>query len=368
MENSRIRNAFSAVGCYESMHRLVDTMLDTLEHDGFVNLAYEKAQRIKRLSAKFAGRRPDKLFLLNSSINLGWLRPRLPGVEVKLLDIEYFKVEDDAEFARRAEEIRGGIVIVTNNDVSRCGLTSYARFYEHCEETVFCAWDFDNHHWLQVSIFLAAFSDTYTPAHRDNLYLLTKFNPYITPVENCGVVQWDEDFIRENLRAMIEGERVDEPLGRHTPYARFKYRQRVMMRLHEVFPAVGPADPGFHGMTREEKLKEWAGHKLHWIIPTLDDVPIRMADALITGGIPIVPVSQRYLLQKEGFDPNWMVFYTVADLIDDPAGVVRRGLAQFEAGGREGVRKRIEFALEHLHGNARLSNIWHNACDVLKTW
>lgn len=368
MENQKIRTAFSIVGCHETIHGILATMLDALEHDGFVNLNYEKAARVKRLSAAFAGKRPEKLFLLNDSINLGLLRPRISGVEVVPLDRDYFKVDDDAEIERRAEAIRGGVVVVTNNDVSRCGLNNYVRFFERCNETVFAAWDFDNHHWLQMSLFLAAFSDVYTPAHRDNLYALAKFNPYITSVENCGVVQWDEDFIREHLRYMVDCERSDEPLGRHTPYARFKYRQRVMMKLHEHFPAVGPANPSFHTMTREEKLKEWAGHKLHWIIPTLDDVPIRMADALITGGLPVVPVSQRYLIEEKGIDRDWIVFYTAVDLIDDPHDVVRRGLAQFEAGGREGIRKRIEFALEHLHGNARLARIWRHTCDVLGTW
>src|SRR5581483_5939078 len=108
------------------------------------------------------------------------------------------------------------------------------------------------HHWLDVSSFLAAHSDLYAPAHHENLYLLTRYNWATTGPVYCGAVQWSGQFFVEHLQQMLAAERSAEPLGKHSGYEPFKFRNRVVTTLGQHYPSIGFATRNFHVRTPED--------------------------------------------------------------------------------------------------------------------
>lgn len=75
----------------------------------------------------------------------------------------------------------------------------------------------------------------------------------------------------------------------------FWHLNRVISTLSRAFSSIGFSIESFHGRSKEDRLQEWCSHKRHWIMPVLNDVPIRIFDALLTGGSPTVPESMRSL-------------------------------------------------------------------------
>ena len=42
-----------------------------------------------------------------------------------------------------------------------------------------------------------------------------------------------------------------------------------------------------------DRLRQWCSHKAHWMV--MNDVPMRLFDALTTGGIAIMPDSLKHM-------------------------------------------------------------------------
>jgi hypothetical protein len=142
----------------------------------------------------------------------------------------------------------------------------------------------------------------------------------------------------------------------HIPYAPFAFRNRVVTTLAQHFPSVGFSDRSFHVRTPAERLAEWTAHKAHWIVPVLNDVPIRIFDALISGGIPIVPDSLRHLAPVRDIDPRHIVFYGPHDVIA-PQAVVAQANVLFDQGGADQLVARHRFALDHHHGDQKIDQL-----------
>jgi hypothetical protein len=250
--------------------------------------------------------------------------------------------------------LEDSIVIANNNDLaSQLVPNPFATLYGECERTIFVTWDWDNHHWLELSTFLAAHSDIYAPAHHENLYLLSRYNWLSCGPVYCASVQWPHAYLADQLGAMLSVARSDAPLGMHIPYAQFAFRMRVVSTLTRQFPSIGFSDSKFHDRTRDDRLQEWMGHKLHWIVPVLNDVPIRIFDALATGGIPVVPESMRLLPSVGAIPREHILFYGPSDIIE-PGPLVARGNALFDAGGRDQIAARHRYALAEQHGQTRV--------------
>jgi hypothetical protein len=146
------------------------------------------------------------------------------------------------------------------------------------------------------------------------------------------------------------------PLGMHVPYERFPFRNSVVSTLSARYPSVGFSSQAFHGRDPEDRLREWCGHKLHWIMPVLNDVPIRIFDALITGGIPMVPASMKLLPGIRDIPEDAIFFFGPLDVIE-PEALVRRALERFDSGGRDKIVQRHRFALEEHHGMSRIQTM-----------
>lgn len=320
--------------------------------ESFFHLAAAKNSRAETLRAHFAKVGFGKVFL---SGNINGFGCQIPGCKVQYLEKGFFMETDDAVRAQKRAMLQDAVVIVNNNDVGQ-GQAQYGDFFSQCEKTIFVAWDWDNHHWLDLSTFLAAHSDIYAPGHHENLYLLTRYNWATVGPVYCSTVQWTREFLADSLPMLISAERSSDPLGKHIPYGPFTFRNRVVSTLSQTYPSIGFSDRTFHVRTPQERLQEWAAHKAHWIVPVLNDIPIRIFDALITGGIPIVPESMRYLPLVRDIDREHIVFCTPHDIMD-PQAVVNQANALFDTHGRDGLVARHRLALDHHHGDQRMQQI-----------
>ena len=256
----------------------------------------------------------------------------LPGVETVSLEKNWFERAMKGELQEMAAAVAGAIVLINNNDLAVGeSAPGYVRLFGQSPDTIFLGWDYDNHHWMESSLALAAHTDLYFPAHNENMYLLSKVNALTSGPIPCACVQWTPKFLADNLVEMLRRERSDEPLGMHFFYQQFAFRNQTVVTLNQKYKQIGFAERSFQAKSPADRLAEWMDHKTHWIIPVLNDVPIRIFDALASGGIPIIPESLRFLAPIAGLPRDSVVFYGPDDIFPPPAGrgegaeAVRRG-------------------------------------------
>ena len=348
---SRINEIFGAMPQRQAISEQVSAYRDFTQAPVFFQLACEKAARVNRLRERFAGRRIDKLFVGNNLAPAGF---QLPGVETVALEKNWFERAMKGELQDMVARLAGAIVLVNNNDLAVGeSAPGYVRLFANSPDTIFLGWDYDNHHWMESSLALAAHTDLYFPAHNENMYLLSKINALTAGPIPCACVQWSPSFLSDHLGDMLARPRSDEPLGMHFFYQQFVFRNQTVVTLNQKYKSIGFAERSFQAKTPFDRLAEWMDHKAHWIIPVLNDVPIRIFDALASGGIPIIPESLRFLAPVASLPRDMVVFYGPDDVFN-PQAVVARALALFDQGGQAGIAARHRFALEHHHGADRL--------------
>lgn len=251
--------------------------------------------------------------------------------------------------------IENSIVLFNNNSVSGERLEEYIQLYCNSPTSIFAIWDFDNHHWLGLSFPLAAFSDLYIPAHADNLALLSSYNPAVTTPVNAGVLQWKRAFLQENRHVIFDTPRSDQPLGGHLKWNQFRTRNRILEKLNQFYPEVRAVSAAYHYQSTLDRLAEWSSHKAHWVVPVLTDLPIRTFDALITGGIPIVPKILRRNALIRSLEDH--IFFYDAEDVENPTVITEAANRRFDELGTDGIQRRHEIALTHHHLENRLESI-----------
>jgi hypothetical protein len=245
------------------------------------------------------------------------------------------------------------VYIINNNDV--INLRSYVELYLSSPQTIFIVWDWDNHHQLRQSMPLAAFSDLYVPAHLDFYGQLSQISDTVVPPVWAATHQWSREFLVDHSELIRNVARSELPLGRHGPYPQFPRRLEALTRLNTFFPEVGPSVKGYHQSGELERLKQWCSHAAHWILPVRNDVPIRLFDALITGGVPIVPRTLEQHPALAAFADH-IVFYGPSD-IENPLPITSVANAKFRDGGLEGIKRRFDLAFHHSHIDSSLTSI-----------
>ena len=358
-----ITQLFSALPDSGLPARHVAEYMKFAQNESFFHLAVAKGARISMLKAHFANNGLRKVWL---SANLSGFDCRIDGVEISVLDKTFFEKLDYPNRQTKKVMLDGCVVIINNNDLAAVEVrVAYAEFFAECTATLFIAWDWDNHHWLELSTFLAAHTDIYAPAHHENLYLLSRYNWLTAGPVYCSSVQWSRQFLQEHLPEMLKAKRSDAPLGMHIPYAPFSFRMQVITTLNQHYPSIGFSSRAFHVRTPEDRLKEWYSHKTHWIAPVLNDVPIRIFDALVTGGIPVVPASLRYLPPVKDLPRDAIAFYSPADIVS-PKALIDRANALFDRGGSLGITARHQLALEKHHGTVSIFQMLDFAYETLE--
>lgn len=362
MEKQSITDVFAAVPDADYPVRLSKETMGFAQDDKFIRLAAIKNLRLEQLKQHFKGRAPKRVFI---GQNLNGFDFTLPGCEVVQLELSFFKDTDENVRAQRRALLDDSIVVVTNNDVCHAGRL-FGDYYNQCPNTIFVVWDWDNHHWLAISTYAAAHCDVYAPAHHENLYLMTRYNWNTVGPVYCATIQWSREFLAGHVTTMVNAQRSDEPLGMHFAYDPFVFRNRVTSTLSQHFPTIGFSNNNFHDRSKEDRLIEWCSHKAHWIIPVLNDVPIRLFDALVTGGIPIVPSSMEHLPLVRDISREHILFYTPHDIIN-PTHIVARAVEMFNRGGVDKLVERHRYALDHHQGDGRVRSLLGYVSDIFGT-
>jgi hypothetical protein len=309
----------------------------------FDDLAIGKSLALRR---KLEGGRFEKLQRVCLAHNLRHAAPMGSGREYVHLPRDF--LADD--FAKLPDH---SVYLLLNNDIGR-NLPRYVEFVQQRPGCLFIVWDWDSQHWLQMGCLLAAHADLYVPSTSENLYTLSHFNPHLVGPAFAAVNQWSRQFVIDHLSVLVEARR-DEPFGPHVRYGGFDRRNRAVATLNQSFPAIGFADDGYQQKSDLDNLKEWAGHKAHWIVPVLGGVPIRVYNCLLTGGIPVVPVHYRNMPENLVLGEDTL-YYDVIDLVE-PRERQAQAVKRFDEAGAAGVISRVGHALAHHHIDARIEQV-----------
>jgi hypothetical protein len=246
------------------------------------------------------------------------------------------------------------IYILNNNDVARIGKKYTDMFVKEPRAHV-CIWDFDNHHDVNSSVKLAMLSDFYVPCHPHHNGTYAQMTKALGRPVSAAVIQWSRAYLSEHRDRLLAATRNPEPLGMHILYPQFPERNAMIQTLNTHFKHVGPSGRTYHDRTELDRLDEWAAHMSHWIIPVRGDLPIRVFDALITGGLPILPASLKDLPALAPLQEH--LFYFEPSDIEAPHALVEAANAQFVKQGEAGVMARHELSMATSHLDARVQEI-----------
>jgi hypothetical protein len=325
------------------------------ESDDFFSLAYQKDVRKSQKQEFFKKNGFKKIVVVTNETNLDNVSTHSEKRNiVKITDQELLRWSGDT--GRLAAECDVSLIILTNNNISRIGLAKFDSIVSSCKSAVFAVHDFDNHHWVEMSFAIAAYCDVYFPAHLDNNALFGRFSPNIVSGIPCGTIQWSKSFLEARVPEMLQVKRQMGPLGKHYFYEKFRYRNQVLHTIGKHFPTVGLVTSDYHGQSALNRWREWISYKLHFIAPVFNDLPIRFFDALISGGLPLVPVSLKPYLDTLRIPEEHYLVYSATDLLE-PSGIMRSAAERFDSLGSSGVLARHLYALSNFHVDASVEKI-----------
>jgi hypothetical protein len=239
---------------------------------------------------------------------------------------------------------------------------AYIDYYSTNPQAFFVIWDWDAQHWVEMSARLSMNCDAYISGNSENAFLLSHFNPINLGPIFIGAHQWSREFIINNFDILLQ-DRSDEPLGVHGFYSKYARRNRAVKTFGTTYPSVNFGSNEYKDRGELANLAEWAKHKVHFIAPVMGGVPIRVYNALITGGIPLVPSFYKSFPEVEilGDIP---LFYEVKDLIS-PESLVNAAIEKFNEGGKSGLVDRVVRSLDAHHIDCRcelifqqVENLW----------
>jgi len=318
-------------------------MHEALQDPFFDSLAFSQHEK---LLAKLRAHDFTRVGHVYMGAHLKHARPIEPGRR-------YVALEENFLDSPPTDIPPGSTFLLLNNDIGK-NLMQYVAFYNAHPEVLFVVWDWDSQHWIQMSALVAMNCDYYVSASSDNTFLLSHFNPHILGPVFAGVHQWSRDFLLRRFD-MMTAPRAETPFGPHVHYAKYPKRSRAVAALAQHFESVKFADNQYKAKTDEDNLREWAGYKSHWIVPVLGGVPIRVYNAMITGGIPILPSFYRNVPEVAGLGTS-PLFYEVHDLLA-PQAINAAANARFDSDGGAGLVQRISDAMATQHVDTRCDHI-----------
>jgi hypothetical protein len=333
----------NAIALVEKLSSQATAIHETLQNPFLDSLAYSQHERLL-----------EKLKKMDfSSVTRVYLGAHLKHARSTELNQRFIPLTENFLEVASTEMPPGSIVLLLNNDIGK-NLMRYVQFYNAHPELLFVIWDWDSQHWLQMSALLAMHSDYYISASSENTFTLSHFNPHVLGPVFAGVHQWSREFLYRRFDIMI-GRRFETPFGPHVHYEKYPKRSRVVATLAQHFDSVRFADNQYKAKSEEENLREWAGYKSHWIVPVLGGVPIRVYNALITGGIPILPSHYRNMPEVAGLGSS-PVFYNVHDVLN-PDAVIAAAATRFDSEDGGGLLQRISESMARDHVDTRCAEI-----------
>jgi hypothetical protein len=327
----------------DKLDKAAQELFDATQDPVLDSLSYAKAQKLKLRTAVHDLRAIKKVFLgahLSSACPLSQSR-------------QFTFLKEDFLRSPPGNIEEGSCFLLLNNDVAP-NLNRYIEFYEANPQAIFIIWDWDSQHWIKMSCILAVHSDFYVSGTSENSYVLSQFNPFVLSPEYVGVHQWPKSFLFENIDVLLS-KRVNGPFGKHVFYSKYPKRNRIIATVSRKFPEVCFSDNQFKTQSLLESLSEWASYKSHWIAPVLGGVPIRVYNALVSGGVPIIPSFYNNFPEGTQFSKN-CVFYDITSVIE-PDSVVRNAVEMFDSLTTSSRLDSIAWAIENFHIDYRIERI-----------
>jgi len=307
-----------------------------------VELNYGKENRYRQLQREFKNNFTGKVYMTQHVCYENVVMP------FKIDFINYFENQNIDDWS---------IVVLQNNTINYKNSSElYHSLRRKAPNALFVCWDYDNHHWVSLSTMAAALVDVYIPAHTENVNVISKFNSSMYGPIACATLQWSREFAKKNIKTITKLERKNEPLGHHFRYDHFPYRNGVIEQINRVYKEVALIEPLYHDRDSKSRLDEWTSYKAHWIVPVFNDLPLRLYDAIFTGGIPIIPRTLKGNEHIKDFE-DFCVFYDVHD-IADPIPIVNRAIKKFDDGGVAGIKARHKIMFENHHIDVRFAKIF----------
>ncbi len=232
---------------------------------------------------------------------------------------------------------------------------------QHGLARLYAAWFWDNHHHHGVNLRVAMLADVVFVSHwHERQYLnlpIALAGAHIPAYSN----QWSAGAIARYYPAGLPAERQDGLFGGFGRYPWAAERNCFIEAVSAACPehnlTLGKIGDYF-SVSAAERLKAWAQHKVHLVVPINRDVSTRVFEALMTGQIPLVPddVPDLDLV----IDPQMqaalpILRYKAGDVESAKAGW-QQGVALFDGDGAAGVRRRHEFARDRHSLAARLGD------------
>jgi hypothetical protein len=357
-------NNYSEISIQLSQSALTHHCLKTLEeveNDIFFTISASKDQVYRLKRDFFQKNKLHKINVIANNTNFGYVSNKIFDSDICILPSYLLKVDQISD--ELLEALDNSLVISTSNIFADIGSITFSKLYENLPNSIFVMHDYDNHHWISNNIQLAIFSDVYVPAHQDENLIASRLNPNVIGSIPCGSNQWSADFINGYGKINLLNKRSLLPLGKYYFYQKFIHRNKLITTLSKVFPTIGFVETDFHNLTPEQKWLEWSHHALHWIAPVLNDLPIRFFDALITGGIPIIPSGLKPFVESLQIPDDYYAIYRPLDLMDPKPLISTQG-ERFEKLGKNGIMERHEFALEHFHIDKIINKLIKNTLKL----
>lgn len=345
---------FSDIAIHLAQSELADytsKSISSLESEILFSIACEK-DKIKRDKQKIL--KLESIVVITNGSNLGNISQSNGYGPLNTLSTDLIK--NNTNDQTLIQKLDNALIITTSNLLAEIGIKRLGELYIKLPRSLFSIHDYDNHHWISNNIQAAIFADIYFPAHQDSFDLASRVNPNVIGGVPCGTNNWSIDFIKKHFTKMGSLNRNRIPLGKYYIYDQFIHRNKTISTLGQTYPSIGFITTDFHNLSQQEKWDEWTSYALHWIIPVLNDLPIRFFDALITGGIPLIPTGLKSTIKSLGIPENFYVEYGPLDILD-PKKVVQQANDFFDEEGLEGMVERHQFCLEHFHVDAVLEQI-----------
>jgi len=353
-----LNKALVELGKSQLLNKMND-LVQTAESTNLFPYAFEKAQLRNHKNKFFRENTLNNIIVVVNPTNYINVSDEVDGYQIKKMP-EADLVELCENESLREQQLRASIVILTNNNLAKITPSIFSKLVSKCLNTLFVIHDFDNHHWHDMSFNCALLSDVYAPAHLADFSLVARITPTIKLGVPCGTIQWTKEFLIENLDRLISMPRKHGPLGKHTYYSKFKYRNSVLSTVNKHYPAVGFIESDFHSRNETDRWVEWANYPLHWIAPVNNDLPLRFFDSLITGGIPLIPLSLKPYIDFLKIPPEYYICYSQSDILDVEQFILS-AMVEYKKQGKEGQLSRFSYALKNFHVDSIINKLI-NSC------
>jgi hypothetical protein len=316
---------------------------DKLQHVIFDGVGYTKLTELeKKIQGRF-----ENISCIFFGNDLKNARPK------KAIDCRYEQLPEDYFLGEMTKPPADSVFIFTNNDVGK-GLQNYIEFRASNPQALFVVWDWDGSHWTYMSSILALHSDFFVSGCSENTFFLSHFTPNLLGPIFGGANQWTREFVLKHIDLALT-DRSDDPLGVHYFYGQYPRRNRAIATVSKSFSTVRFGDNAYKKRSDLDNFIEWCSYKTHWIMPVLGGLPIRGYNALITGGIPILPSFLKNFPEVEALK-DIPLYYEISDLID-PSKIQSDAITKFNDLGLQGVMQRIIDGLNIHHIDSRCTRI-----------